>query len=88
MKKMKIAGIRQVLGLSQIEVLSLPLRSDSMTRVLAPLAENGINLEFIVAHSSGDESLDLILGVRRNQIAAALGLLQAVREEFGREEIH
>ena len=43
MKKIKIAGIRQVSDLSLIEVLSLPLRTYRPAKILSPLAENSIN---------------------------------------------
>jgi len=87
MKKIKIAGIRQVSDLSLIEVLSLPLPTYRPARILSPLSENGINLEFIVGHGKNDETMDLIFGVKQNQIAAALGLLQGWKEKFGTEEI-
>jgi len=87
MKKIKVAGLRQVLNLSQIEVLSLPRRLEIMDEALALLAENGINLEFIVAHPHARETMDLVLGVQRNRIAATLGLLQGLKGEFGIEEI-
>ncbi|MDO9209316.1 MAG: hypothetical protein Q7V48_00990 [Deltaproteobacteria bacterium] len=87
MKKIKIAGIRQVSDLSLIEVLSLPLCTYRPTKILSPLAENGINLEFIVGHGRNDETIDLTLGVKQNQIVAALGLLQGLKEKFEVEEI-
>ena len=87
MKKIKIAGIRQVSNLSLIEVLSLPLRTYRPAKILSPLAENGINLEFIVGHGRNDETIDLTLGVKQNQIVAALGLLQGLKEKFEMEEI-
>lgn len=87
MKKIKIAGIRQVSDLSLIEVLSLPLRTYRPAKILSPLAENSINLEFIVGHGRNDETIDLTLGVKQNQIVAALGLLQGLKEKFEMEEI-
>ena len=87
MEKIKIAGIRQVSDLSLVEVLSLPLRTYRPAKILSPLSENGINLEFIVGHGKNDETMDLIFGVKQNQIAAALGLLQGWKEKFGTEEI-
>ncbi|MBU1205757.1 MAG: hypothetical protein KKH04_02320 [Proteobacteria bacterium] len=87
MKKIKIAGIRQVSDLSLVEVLSLPLRMPRPAKILIPLAETGINLEFIVGHGKNDETMDLIFGIKQNQIAAALGLLQGWKEKFGTEEI-
>ena len=86
MEKIKIAGLRQVLNLSQINILSLPSFSDSMVKVLDPLAESGINLEFFVAQASADETMDLTLGVKRNHTPAALGLLQGMKEKF--REVH
>jgi aspartokinase len=87
MKKIRVAGIRQVLGLSQVEVLCLPRKLENIARILAPLARNGINLEFLQAHSLAEENFDVILGVRRGSIAAALGLLQGLREDLGRTEV-
>ena len=87
MKKIKIAGIRQILNLSQIDVLCLPRETGSIGKVLAPLAENRINLEFIVAQAHADETVDLVLGVQRNHIASALGLLQGLKEKFGVAEV-
>lgn len=87
MKKIKIAGIRQVSDLSLVEVLSLPLRTYRPAKILSPLSENGINLEFIVGHGRNDETIDLTLGVKQNQIVAALGLLQGLKEKFEVEEI-
>src|SRR3989304_3215832 len=80
MQKVPIAGIRQVLHLSQIEVLSLPPRWAHAARILTPLAGNNINLEFVFLHGGVGETLDLVLGVKRDHLAAALGLLQATKE--------
>lgn len=87
MKKIKIAGLRQILNLSQVEVSPLPTQPYIPAMILARLAENGINLEFIVAHNRTDETMELVLGVKRNQIAATLGLLQGIMEKFGMEKI-
>ena len=87
MKKIGVAGIRQVLGLSQVEVLCLPRGLENIVRILAPLAKNGINLEFFQAHSLEEENFDLVLGVRRGAIAATLGLLQGSRDNWARVEV-
>ena len=87
MKKIKIAGIRQILDLSQIDILSLPAQSGHLARVLTPLAENRINLEFIMAHTSVHGTQDLILGVKRNYITAALGLVQGMRGNIPFQEM-
>jgi len=87
MRKIRIAGLRQVTNLSQVEVPSLPMGLSQMARILTLLAENGINLEFVVTHAQADETMDLVFGVQRNHIAAALGLLRGVREKFGLKEV-
>ncbi|MBI5967923.1 MAG: hypothetical protein HY882_08720 [Deltaproteobacteria bacterium] len=87
MKKIRIAGLRQVTNLSQVEVPSLPMGLSQMAQILILLAENGINLEFVVTHAHADDTIDLVFGVQRNHIAAALGLLRGMREKFGWEEV-
>jgi len=87
MKKIKIAGLRQVINLSQIEVLALSLPKYNTAKILSPLAESGINLEFILAQDGSDETMDMVLGIKQNQIAAALGLLQGLKEKFGMGDI-
>ncbi len=87
MKKIKISGIRQVTNLSQVEVFSRPARMANPVQILTLLGENGINLEFIVIHGQTDETLDLIFGVKRNYIAATLGLLRGMEKKFGMEEV-
>ncbi|NWF54691.1 MAG: hypothetical protein HXY45_07865 [Syntrophaceae bacterium] len=81
MKKIPIAGLRQALRFSQIEVLALAGGTPALARVLGPLAESGINLEFISFHGEPMVPPNLILGVHRNQVAATLGLLKGKKEE-------
>jgi aspartate kinase len=87
MKKIKVAGLRPVTSLSQINVLCLSRRTDTLAKILAPLADNRINIEFLVTHSSEEKTLDLVLAVRRNDIAAALGLLRGTGDHGNRVEI-
>jgi len=87
MKKIKVAGIRQVSNLAQINVHSLPLPKINLAKILAPLSDNSINLEFIVSQEQKGEMATLILGVQRKNIAAALGLLKGMKENLGIEEI-
>lgn len=81
MKKTQIAGLRQALHLSQIEVLSLPGGTQALARILDPLAESGINLEFVALHGGPKDIPNLILAVNKNLVAATLGLLKGRREE-------
>jgi hypothetical protein len=80
-KKIQIAGLRQALQLSQIEVFSLPGGTQALARVLDPLTESGINLEFVAFHGGPKVPPDLILGVHKNQVVATLGLLKGRTEE-------
>jgi len=86
-KKIQIAGLRQEMHLSQIEVLSLPGGTQALARVLDPLAESGINLEFVAFHGGPRVPPDLILGVHRNQVVATLGLLKGRKEEGRAPEV-
>jgi len=88
MKKIKVAGLRQVTNLSQVELSSLPMGLSQTAQILTLLAENGINLEFVVTHAQADATIDLAFGVHRNHIAAALGLLRGMRGKFDLEEVH
>lgn len=77
MEKIKIAGLRRMSNLAQIDFFYLPKQPGGPAKALAPLAENGINLEFLVIHSPGPETTHLTLAVKRNDLASAMGLLQA-----------
>jgi len=87
MRKIKIAGLRQVTNLSQVEVASLPMGLPQMAQILTLLAENGINLEFLVTHAQAEEAIVLVFGIQRKHIAATLGLLRGRRGKFGWEEV-
>jgi len=87
MKKIRIAGLRQMSNLAQIDLLSMPKRPGSSAKALAPLAENGINLDFLVIHSPTPETINLVLALHRNHLASAMGLLQAAREKTLTQEI-
>ncbi len=87
MKKIKVAGLRQVLDLAQVEVLALPNHHGNWVRTLASLADQGINLEFLVVRLCPDDTLDVTLGVRRSYIAALLGLLRGTGGKSGEVEI-
>jgi len=81
MKKIQIAGLRQALHFSQIEVLALSGGTQALARIFDPLAESGINLEFVAFHGGPKVPPNLILGVHKNQVAATLGLIKGRKEE-------
>lgn len=78
--KIKIAGLRQVINLGQITITSFSIPSCPLNYLLAPLAENQINLEFLLFHQSSPQMMNLVLAVKHAQIAAALGLLRKNKE--------
>lgn len=76
MVKIKIAGIRQAENLAQITIAPFPLSPYHLEYILSPLARNGINLEFFAALGTSPENTGVILGIKRAQIAASLGILK------------
>ncbi len=78
MEKIKIAGLRRISNLAQIDFFYLPKHLGSLAKALDPLAESGINLEFLVIHFPSPEMTHLALAVHRNDLASAMGLLQAI----------
>jgi aspartate kinase len=86
-QKIKIGGIIQSRNLAKIGVMSIPDRPGVAGAIFSALGEKGINVPFIV-HTIDLNSLDnLVICVAREDLTAALKVLDTVKETIGAKEI-
>lgn len=86
-QKFKVGGIIQKRDLAKIGVMSVPDRPGVAGAIFSALGERGINCPFIV-HTIDLNNLDnIVLCVARNHLAAALEVLENVKETVGAKEV-
>ena len=87
MERIKIGGIIQKRDLAKIGIMSIPDRPGVAGAIFGALGERGINCPFIV-HNIDLNALDnIVLCVPRNCLAAALEVLEGVKEAVGAKEV-
>ena len=86
-QKIKIGGIIQNRNLAKIGVMSIPDRPGVAGTLLSALGERGINVAFIV-HTIDLNNLDnIVICVAPEDLAAALEVLNTIKETVGEKEI-
>jgi len=86
-QKIKIGGIIQSRNLAKVGVMSIPDRPGVAGAIFSALGEKGINVPFIV-HTIDLNNLDnLVICVAREDLTAALEVLDTARETVGAKEI-
>jgi aspartokinase len=86
-RKIKIGGIIQKRNLAKIGVMSIPDRPGVAGAIFSTLGERGINVSFIV-HNIDFNNLDnIVICVARQDLTAALEVLNTVKGTIGAEEI-
>jgi len=86
-QKTKIGGIIQNRNLAKIGVMSIPDRPGVAGAIFSALGARGINIPFIV-HTIDINSLDnIVICVAREDLTAALEVLDTVKETVGAKEI-
>lgn len=86
-QRIKIGGIIQNRNLAKIGVMSIPDRPGVAGAIFTTLGERGINIPFIV-HTIDLNNLDnIVICVAREDLTAALEVLNIVKETVGAEEI-
>jgi len=86
-QRIKIGGIIQYRNLAKIGVMSIPDRPGVAGAIFSALGDKGINIPFIV-HTIDLHDLDnIVICVAREDLSAALEVLDTVRETVGAEEI-
>jgi aspartokinase len=86
-QKIKIGGIIQNRNLAKIGVMSIPDRPGVAGALLGALGERGINVPFIV-HTIDLNNLDnIVICVAPEDLAAALEVLNTIKETVGEKEI-
>jgi aspartate kinase len=86
-QKIKIGGIIQNRNLAKIGVMSIPDRPGVGGAIFSALGAKGINFPFIV-HTIDLNDLDsVVVCVARDDLAAALEVLDAIKETVGAKEV-
>ena len=86
-QRIKIGGIIQYRNLAKIGVMSIPDRPGVAGAIFSALGAKGINIPFIV-HTIDLHDLDnIVICVAREDLSAALEVLDTVKETVGAEEI-
>ena len=86
-QRIKIGGLIQYRNLAKIGVMSIPDRPGVAGAIFSALGAKGINIPFIV-HTVDLHDLDnIVICVAREDLSAALEVLDTVRETVGAEEI-
>ena len=86
-QKIKIGGIIQNRNLAKIGVMSIPDRPGVAGALLGALGKRGINVAFIV-HTIDLNNLDnIVICVAPEDLAAALEVLNTIKETVGEKEI-
>jgi aspartate kinase len=86
-QRIKIGGIIQYRNLAKIGVMSIPDRPGVAGAIFSALGDSGINIPFIV-HTIDLHDLDnIVICVAREDLTAALEVLDTVKETVGAEEI-
>ena len=86
-QKIKIGGIIQNRNLAKIGAMSIPNRPGVASVVFSALGAKGIKTPFIV-HTVDLNNLDsIVICVRREDLAAALKVLNTVKETVGAKEV-
>jgi len=86
-QRIKIGGLIQYRNLAKIGVMSIPDRPGVAGAIFSALGAKGINIPFIV-HTIDLHDLDnIVICVAREDLSAALEVLDTVRETVGAEEI-
>jgi len=86
-QKIKIGGIIQNRNLAKIGIMSIPDRPGVGGAIFSALGAKGINFPFIV-HTIDLNDLDsVVVCVARDDLAAALEVLDAIKETVGAKEV-
>lgn len=83
-----VSGIAHSLNEAKVTLIRVPDRPGIAAGIFGPLADAGINVDMIVQNVSGDgRATDLTFTVPRDDLAAALELVESKREELGFERV-
>lgn len=85
--KVKAGGIIRNERLARIGVMSAPDRCGLASEVLHALADKGINTQFIVQSTDLSSNSHIVLCVSEDDLQAALGALEPVRNTVRAEQI-
>jgi len=87
MAKIKIGGIIRNSNLAKIGVMGIPDRPGVAGAILSGLGRAGINVEFIVQCIDLYENDHIVFCVARNDLEAALSVLERIEPDLGAKEV-
>jgi aspartokinase len=82
-RKIQAEGLLHHDHLAMIGIMAIPSHAGVGGRLFSALSDQGINVEFIVHLIDLEEEDDVVLCVDRDDLPAALEVLERVREEVG-----
>ena len=87
MEQPKVSGIAHTRDEAKLTLLGVPDIPGVASKVLGPIGRAGIEVDMIVQNVGADGSTDFTFTVKRTDYAAALALLQPIRERLGAREV-
>ena len=86
-KGMVVRGIAHDMNVAKMAVVGVPNRSDNLQRVFQALAKENCNVDIIVQSVVHNDVSDISFTITRDDLAKAVEVLEALREELGAAEI-
>ena len=87
MDKVKIGGVIGNANLAKIGIMGIPDRPGVAGAILSSLGHEGINVEFIVQCIDLNNQDHVVFCVARDDLEAALGILEGIRPQLGAKEV-
>jgi len=87
MEKVKIGGVIRNPNLAKVGVMGIPDRPGVAGAILSSLGHEGINVEFIVQCIDLNNQDHVVFCVARDDLEAALGILEGIRPQLGAKEV-
>ena len=82
----KVRGVAHDLDVAKVAVVGVPDRPGVAAAIFEPLARTGISIDTIVQNASIDNTTDLTFTVAKNQLAAAMEVIEPIAKSIGARE--
>ncbi len=82
----KVKGVAHDLDVAKVTVVGVPDRPGIATAIFEPLARTGISIDTIVQNASIENTTDLTFTVAKNQLAAAMEVIEPIAKSIGARE--
>ncbi len=82
----KVRGVAHDLDVAKVTVVGVPDRPGVAAAIFEPLARTGISIDTIVQNASIENTTDLTFTVAKNQLAAAMEVIEPIAKSIGARE--